>query len=203
MRRYPVAVFLDRDGTINVDSHYAHDPSALELIPHAAEGLRFLSQLPVHIIVATNQAGIALGYFNESDMAAFHEALRARVRELGARIDAFYYCPHFELVNLPPGVAPCACSKPAPGMLIEAATDFGLSLSGSFMIGDKTSDIAAGRAVACATVLLKTGKAGGEHPPTPAEPDYVCEDLEEAAHIVGQFMPSISNPRFAQQSESH
>jgi D-glycero-D-manno-heptose 1,7-bisphosphate phosphatase len=201
--RYPVAVFLDRDGTINVDSHYAHDPAALELIPRAAEGLRFLSQLPVHIIVATNQAGIALGYFTESDMAAFHEALRGRVRELGARIDAFYYCPHFEPVNVPSGVAPCACSKPAPGMLIEAASDFGLSLSGSFMIGDKTSDVAAGGVVGCTTVLLKTGKAGGEHPPTLTEPDYVRNDLDEAAHLVGQFMPSISNPHLAQQSENH
>lgn len=156
-----------------------------------------LSNLPVHVIVASNQAGIALGYFDDSAMVRFNDVIRKTIHDLGARIDAFYYCPHLEVFNLPAGVAPCECSKPAPGMLIEAARDFGLSLSGSFMIGDKNSDVAAGHSVGCTTILVRTGKAGRDRIAMPVRSDYVCENLREAASLVEQYLPAIQNPRSA------
>lgn len=188
---------MDRDGTINVDSHFPHDPADFALIEGAVEGLKILSKLPVHVIVASNQAGIALGYFNESAMVRFNEVLRKRVHDVGGRIDAFYYCPHREAIDLPADATPCECSKPAPGMLIEAANDFGLSLAGSFMIGDKNSDVAAGQRVGCTTILVRTGKAGRDRITTPVHPHYFCNDLKEAAFLIEQYVPVTSNPRSA------
>ncbi len=98
-----VAVFLDRDGTINVDTHYPYRVSELEFLPGVLSALNALAALPVDIIVVSNQAGIALGMYTLDAMAAFNAELRRRVAESGGRIDAFYYCPHLERKNLRPG----------------------------------------------------------------------------------------------------
>lgn len=182
--RYERAVFLDRDGTINVDTHFPHRVESLEFIPKAIEGLRVLSELPLPIIVVSNQAGIALNIFTVEQMSQFNAELRTKIEHAGARIDAFYFCPHLEAKHLSPGVSACACSKPSPGMLLEAAKDFQLDLSRSFLIGDKTSDIAAGERVRCVTVLLKTGKARREEGTLPIESEYLAENLYEAALLV-------------------
>ncbi len=182
--RYEHAVFLDRDGTINVDTHFPHRVESLEFIPKAIEGLRVLSALPLHIIVVSNQAGIALNIFTVEQMSQFNTELRTRIEHAGARIDAFYFCPHLEAKHLSPEVSACACSKPSPGMLLEAAKDFQLDLSRSFLIGDKTSDIAAGERVGCVTILLKTGKAGREESALPIESEYLAENLYEGALLV-------------------
>lgn len=189
-RRFPIAVFLDRDGTINVDSHYPHKPADLELLPRAAEGLRLLSRLPVHIIVASNQAGIALGYYGQGDLSGFNAALRGEIERSGGRIDAFYFCPELEISDLPPGAQPAFCSKPQPGMLIEAGADFGVSLGGSFMIGDKKADVGAGLAAGCTTVLLQTGKAGSDEIRIAGEPHHVCADLFDAARLIESLVPT-------------
>lgn len=182
--RYRRAVFLDRDGTINVDTHFPYQVESLEFIPKALDGLRLLASLPLHITVIANQAGIALGIFTQEQMSQFNSELRLRVECAEGRIDGFYFCPHLEAKHLPPGVPSCECSKPSPGMLVEAARDFQLDLSRCFLIGDKTSDIAAGKAVGCVTLLVKTGKAGKEEGAMPVEPDYFVENLYEAALIV-------------------
>ncbi|HID19391.1 MAG TPA: HAD family hydrolase [Methanophagales archaeon] len=185
---YRRAVFLDRDGTINVDSHFPHRVELLEFITKAIDGLRLLATLPLHIISVSNQAGVALGIFTLEQMSQFNTELRSRVERAGGRIDAFYFCPHLETKHLPPGVAPCACSKPSPGMLLEAARDFELDLSRSFLIGDKTSDITAGESVGCVTILVKTGKAGREEGALPVEPKHFAENLSEAALIVQSYL---------------
>lgn len=182
--RYGRAVFLDRDGTVNVDSHFPYRADSLEFIPKAIDGLRLLVMLPLDIIIASNQAGIALGIFTREQMSQFNAELRSKVEHAGGRIDAFYFCPHLEIKHLRPGDSPCACSKPLPGMLLEAAKDFKLDLSRSFFIGDKTSDIVAGERVGCMTVLVKTGKAGKEDEALPVEPKYFAENLYDAALIV-------------------
>lgn len=182
--RYRRAVFLDRDGTINSDTHFPHNAEALELIPGSIDGLKVLANLSVDIIVVTNQAGIALGLFSREQMSAFNEALRLRVEAEGGRIDAFYFCPHLEPRLLRPGMTPCKCSKPAPGMLTQAAEDFCLDLSRSFIIGDKTSDIAAGEKAGCITILVETGKAGQEEGASSVEPSFRAKELYAAAGIV-------------------
>jgi D-glycero-D-manno-heptose 1,7-bisphosphate phosphatase len=185
---YKRAIFLDRDGTINVDTHYPHDYKLLEVIPEAYEGMKVLSKLPLDIIIISNQGGIALGIFTKRQMSKFNEELRTRIVKYGGRIDAFYYCPHLEPKNLKNGQKPCNCSKPAPGMLLEAANDFNIDLSKSFIIGDKTSDIAAGKVVGCTGILVKTGKAGKEEGSLPIEIEYVSENLYEAAIMVKSFI---------------
>lgn len=182
--RYRRAVFLDRDGTINVDTHFPHHAESLEIIPRALQGMKVMANLPLDILVVSNQAGIALGIFAQEDMSRFNAELRSRIEGAKGRVDAFYFCPHLEPSYLPPDVTPCECSKPAPGMLLEAARDFELNLSSSFLIGDKSSDIAAGKHVGCTTILVMTGKAGKEVGALSIDPDYVAADLYEAALVV-------------------
>jgi D-glycero-D-manno-heptose 1,7-bisphosphate phosphatase len=184
---YGRAIFLDRDGTINVDTHYPYQVNLLEFLPHALEGLLIMATLPFEIIVVSNQAGIALGLFTTEQMSEFNTVLKKQVERAGGRIDAFYYCPHFEPKDLPIGVLPCACSKPAPGLLLEAANDFELNLSASYMIGDKTSDIVAGQSVGCTTILVKTGKAGLEEDAVPVEPALTVDHLLQAAQIIQAY----------------
>ncbi len=183
--KYQRGVFLDRDGTITVDTHYPHRVDDLTFIPGSIQALKILSALPAHVIVVSNQAGIALGLFRREDMSSYNAEIRARVEHAGGRIDGFYFCPHREPKDLSPGEIPCSCAKPAPGMLLEAARDFGLDLSRSFMIGDKASDILAGKAAGCRSILVKTGKAGaGETDSGTVSPDLTADDLRAAALAV-------------------
>ncbi len=177
-------MFLDRDGTINLDSHYPAGRDALELLPNSLAGLRILSALPLDIIVVTNQAGISLGRFTREQMSEFNAVLRSFVEVSGARIDAFYFCPHLEAKDLKPGASPCECSKPAPGMLWEAEKDFDLNLRASYIIGDKSSDIATGQAVGCMSILVETGKSGREEGALAVVPDRFVPDLLAAALVI-------------------
>ncbi|MBI4285904.1 MAG: HAD family hydrolase [Chloroflexi bacterium] len=191
---------MDRDGTINVDTHFPYQIESLQFIPMALDGLKLLASLPLHIVVVANQAGIALGLFTQEQMSRFNSELRLRAECGGGRIDGFYFCPHLEAKHLPSEVPSCNCSKPSPGMLVEAARDFQLDLSRCFLIGDKTSDIAAGQAAGCMTILVKTGKAGKEDGALAVEPDYLVENLYEAAVIVHSHVERESlaqaSPRF-------
>ncbi|MBN2003158.1 MAG: HAD family hydrolase [Anaerolineae bacterium] len=185
--QYRRAVFLDRDGTINVDTHYPHAVEDLLMIPGATEALEILAGLPLHIVIVSNQAGIPLGYFTKAQMSEFNGAIRSKIEQAKGRIDAFYFCPYLEPKNLPPGVTAHECSKPSPGMLIEASQDFGFDLAESFMVGDKTSDIAAGEKVGCVTILVRTGKAGKEEGAVPVQPTHHAEDILDAAKIIQSY----------------
>lgn len=198
---YRRAVFLDRDGTVNVDSHFPHQVESLEFIPNAIDGLKLLAILPLDIISVSNQAGIALGIFTRKQMSQFNAELRSRVEHAGGRIDAFYFCPHREIKHLRLGDSPCTCSKPSPGMLIEAAEDFKLDLSKSFLIGDKTSDIAAGESVGCVTILVKTGQAGKEEGALPVKPKFFAENLYDATLIVQSYLEDEKANEPAQHGE--
>ena len=182
--RFRRAVFLDRDGTINVDTHYPHLVEELSFVCQATQGLTLLSKLPLDIIVVSNQSGIALEIFSLSDMKSFNRELRMKVEESGGRVDAFYYCPHLEPKQISAENSACECSKPSPGMLLEAAKDFGLNLQESYLVGDKTSDIVAGASVGCETILVATGKAGKEEGAIETRPTYFCENLHQAAKFI-------------------
>jgi D-glycero-D-manno-heptose 1,7-bisphosphate phosphatase len=182
-----VAVFLDRDGTINEDTDYPHRIDELHFLPGALDALAALSHLPVATVIVTNQAGLALGLYSLEEMHAFNAALVARVDGAGGRIDAIYYCPHREGRDYPDGLPRCDCSKPRPGMLLEAAADLGLDLSSSLMIGDKKSDIAAGQRGGCRTILVLTGKAGQDDGLDVA-PDFTTADLRDAIGLVTRLV---------------
>lgn len=151
------AVFLDRDGTINEEVNYLGDPAQLKLTPGAAKAIHLLNSHNIPVIVVTNQAGIARGYFNEAQMHLVHQALDLMLAPVNAKIDAYYFCPHHPTAGIGKYKTNCACRKPEPGMLHQAAQDLHLDLSKSYLVGDKLTDIQAGNHAGCQTVLVKTG----------------------------------------------
>ncbi|MDR1535377.1 MAG: D-glycero-beta-D-manno-heptose 1,7-bisphosphate 7-phosphatase [Planctomycetota bacterium] len=147
------AVFLDRDGVLNVEKGYLHRWEDWEWIPGAPPALAELSRAGFKLVVATNQAGVAKGYYGEDAVRRLHDRVNRDLRErTGTLIDAFYHCPHH-----PDFGPPCACRKPRPGLLLRAAEELGLDLPASWMVGDKLSDLEAGRAASCRPLLVRTG----------------------------------------------
>ncbi len=151
------AVFLDRDGTIIREVNYLADPSQVELLAGAAEAIAQWNAAGVPVIVVTNQAGVARGYFAEERIAEVHRRLDVLLAEHHARIDGYYVCPHHPTAGESPYRCDCTCRKPLPGMLIQAAAEHDLDLPRSAMVGDKISDLQAGAAAGCATILVRTG----------------------------------------------
>lgn len=170
------AVFLDRDGTLIEEVHYLADPDQVRLIPGAAEAVRALNGAGALVIVVTNQAGVARGYFPESRVAEVHERLSRLLAERGAKVDAYYHCPHHPTEGAGAYRGECACRKPKPGMLLTAARDFDIDLARSWMIGDKACDAGAGAAAGCRTLLVRTGHGA-------ALPGAVA-DVGEAVSVV-------------------
>jgi D-glycero-D-manno-heptose 1,7-bisphosphate phosphatase len=152
------AVFLDRDGTINVkapDGGYITGPDQLELLPGAAEAIRLLNHAGVPAVVITNQRGVGLGRMDESDLAAVHARLNQLLREHGAQVDGIFYCPH--------NSGTCDCRKPGTLLLRRAGAFLGLAtLRHTVMIGDSPTDVEAGRRAGARTVLLDPGGAAPE-----------------------------------------
>jgi D-glycero-D-manno-heptose 1,7-bisphosphate phosphatase len=170
------AVFLDRDGTINEEVHYLDDPDRFYLIPGAAQAIRLLNEADILTIVVSNQAGVGRGYFSATTVEAIHEQLANQLFGHGAHIDAIYYCVHHPNEG-------CDCRKPKTGMLKQAAREHSIDTYLSFMVGDKMSDLEAGRQVGCQTVLVLTGhgeKARESLQATYFRPDYVSLDLRDA-----------------------
>ncbi len=171
------AVFLDRDGVIIRQwDGYLNDPARVELLPGAAEAIRKLREAGFAVVVVTNQAGVGYGHLTEETLGAIHLRLQEELSREGASLDGIYYCPHTPEEG-------CPCRKPAPGMLLRAAEELGLDLSRSYLVGDMTTDIEAGKRAGCFTVLVRTG-FGGSDGRSDAEPDAVCEDLPAACELI-------------------
>jgi D-glycero-D-manno-heptose 1,7-bisphosphate phosphatase len=156
-------VFLDRDGVVNEEVEYLHEPARVVLVGGAAEAIARLRRAGAAVVVVTNQAGIARGMYTERELAA----VTARIDELldgaaGARLDATYFCPHHPEAGLGPYRIACRCRKPAPGMIERAAAELGLDLARSVIVGDKESDLEAGRAAGSAAVLVRSGYGARE-----------------------------------------
>lgn len=181
------AVFLDRDGTLNEERDYLHRIEDFAFIPGAAEAVRRLKAAGFLVIVATNQSGVARGYFPLDAVARLHDHLQAELRRVGAEIDAFYICPHHPLEGAGGYRVDCDCRKGAPGMLLQAARDHDVDLGRSYMVGDKLADIEAGRAAGCTAMLVRTGYGRREEPGVVARsPEIpVFDDLPGAVdHIL-------------------
>jgi D-glycero-D-manno-heptose 1,7-bisphosphate phosphatase len=176
------AVFLDRDGTINLDHGYVFRAADFQFIVGAREAIRKLKDAGYLVIVVTNQAGIARGLYDEADLHELHRHLDRELATYGTAIDAYYYCPHHPEEGREPYLRDCACRKPLPGMLLQAAADFSLKLDSSFLVGDKRSDIQAGVAAGCRSILVQTGYGSGPDDLPPDIPQVA--DLMEAAHLI-------------------
>jgi D-glycero-D-manno-heptose 1,7-bisphosphate phosphatase len=179
------AVFLDRDGVITQEPpHYAYQLKQLKLIPGSAEAIRSLNENDFAVIMVSNQAGIARGYYGEDDAARFNQALARKLAKKGARIDAIYICPHHPEAVIEKYRLECDCRKPKPGMLKTAEKELELDLEQSFMVGDKSIDIEAGKRAGCRTILVKTGFGSEEIQRNSIECNYIAEDLFEAAERI-------------------
>jgi D-glycero-D-manno-heptose 1,7-bisphosphate phosphatase len=151
------ALFLDRDGVINVDVGYLHRPGDLALIDGSAEAIARVNRLGVPVVVITNQAGIGRGYYDEAAFRAVQAKLEQVLAERGAHLDGCYFCPHHPVHGVGRLRVACDCRKPKPGLLLQASRELGLDLAASLLIGDKDSDLEAGRAAGCTTLLVRTG----------------------------------------------
>ncbi len=144
------AIFIDRDGVLISDCHYLSNPASVEILPGVTEALVKARNAGFLLIGVTNQSGIGRGFFDKEDFNAVMEQLEMLLAQDGAYLDAFFYCPHA------PGDA-CQCRKPLPGMLNEANDVFKWDKKGSWVVGDKTSDVALGRNAQLGGALVKTG----------------------------------------------
>jgi D-glycero-D-manno-heptose 1,7-bisphosphate phosphatase len=140
------AAFLDRDGVLNVDHGYAFRPDQLEWVVGAAEAVRLLNEAGFIVIVVTNQSGVARGYYDEVAVRRFHAHMLDALNLQGAHIDAFYYCPHHPEGTVKEFAVHCSCRKPGTGMLEQAAREWPIDRSRSFLIGDRDADMAAAAA---------------------------------------------------------
>jgi len=172
-------VILDRDGVINFDSaDYIKSPDEWRPIPGSLEAIADLNQAGYHVIVATNQAGIGRGLFEMVTLNAIHDKMHRALSQVGARIDAVFYCPHAQ-------DAGCDCRKPKAGMLREVERRYGVGLTGVPSIGDALRDLEASVAVGAQPILVLTGKgeltrnAGGLPPGT-----RIFKDLAEAVKAI-------------------
>lgn len=152
------AIFLDRDGTINIDKEYLHKIQDFEFEPKADEALKILFDLGYILIVVTNQSGIARGYYKEKDVEVLHEELSKILLEKGIKISKFYYCPHHPTKGIGKYKIDCDCRKPNPGMILKGIKDFNIDPCFSYMVGDKISDIEAGIKACVTPVFLDNGK---------------------------------------------
>lgn len=140
------AVFLDRDGVLNIDHGYVHDPARLDWIEGAREAVAAMTVAGLRVLVVTNQSGIGRGYFDEAALERFHAAMQDQLAELGGRIDAFYHCPFHETAAVEAyRVANHPDRKPNPGMILRGLSDWSLSPDEAVIIGDRDIDVEAGR----------------------------------------------------------
>lgn len=151
------AVFLDRDGTLVHARHYPARPDELVLFPNLAPGLVRLREADFLLVLITNQAGLAHGYFSPHDLDAMHAHLQHELQRLGVQLDALYHCPHHPDGTIAELALRCACRKPQPGMLLRAAADRNIDLGASWMIGDILHDVEAGNRAGCRTILVDNG----------------------------------------------
>jgi len=175
-------VFLDRDGTINVDHGYTYRREEWEFIEGAPEAICRLKEAGFAIAVITNQSGIARDYYTLTQMETLHQYIQKRLADQGAEIDALAYCPHGPQEN-------CACRKPRTGMAaqIETSLDCEIDYAASWTIGDKPADIGFGLALGTKTILLRSRYWSPEQLET--KPDHIANSLSEAVAYLLETAP--------------
>lgn len=174
-------MFVDRDGTLIVEKNYLANPDDVQLIPGSGAALVELRAAGFAVVVVSNQAGVARGYFGEDAVHAVHARIDALLAAEGASIDRYYFCPHH-----PDFGGPCRCRKPNTGMLEDAARDLDLDLPRSYMVGDRLNDVEAGGRLGVPGLLVRTGYGATEGEPQAPEARPVArvEDFPAAAEWI-------------------
>ncbi len=171
------AIFLDRDGVINVEVGYLSDPDDFELLKGTSEALKLLNQKNYLLIIITNQAGIARGYFTEEILQNIHKKMITLLKKQDIILDDIFFCPHHPVFT-----GHCNCRKPNPGMILKASEKFNIDLNKSYMVGDTLNDIETGKNVKCKTVLVLTGYGSKELKKINSiKPDFIFKNLLEFA----------------------
>ncbi len=182
------AIFFDRDGTLNRDVGYVTHLDDFELLPRAAAAVRKVNEAGLLAVLATNQAGVARGYFPEKMIHRMHEKLQAKLARKDARLDALYYCPYHPDSENPDFAVDSDARKPGPGMLLQAAEEHGIDLARSYMVGDKYSDLECGWAAGCRSAFVLTGYGRGTMDlygeGWPRRPDILAEDAYQAVTMI-------------------
>ncbi len=151
------AVFLDRDGVLNVDHGYVHRIEDFEWVDGALEAVRRLNRAGYLVFVVTNQSGVARGYYDEADVHVLHGWMTEAAERAEATIDDFRYCPHHVEGSVPAYAKECGCRKPMPGMIMNLMMEWRVDPKRSFLVGDKPGDIEAAKAAGIDGYLFAGG----------------------------------------------
>ena len=181
------AIFLDRDGTINVDRRYVHRIEDFDFLPGAVEGLRILQDAGYALIVITNQSGIARGYYTEEDFLRLNAYMAETLAKRGVVIADTLYCPHLPDAKIIRYRKDCGCRKPKPGLYYEAAKKWDIDFSQSWAVGDRARDCAICAETDCKGILIRP-RISTEPPdsmPPPPGTRYAESLLEAALEITG------------------
>ncbi|MCX5635010.1 MAG: HAD family hydrolase [Planctomycetota bacterium] len=188
------AVFLDRDGTLVEDPGYINSPEQVKLLDGAAKALIELKAMGYKLVVATNQSGIARGIFTEKTLVEIHERLKQLLAENDAYLDNIYYCPY-----LPDGVIAkyrkdSDWRKPKPGMLLVAASEMDIDLAQSWIIGDSSRDVQAGKSAGCKTILIDNPLQGRLARHSDSNPDHTAVNITEAVNVIKKYYRQSKPP---------
>lgn len=170
------AIFLDRDGTLDIDKGYTYKTGDLKFFPEVFKALNLLKK-DFKFIIITNQSGIGRGYYTEQDMHKFNKRLVSKLEKNGIKIEKTYFCPHKPEEN-------CDCRKPNIKFVKQAEKEFDINLKKSFVIGDHSSDIELGKRARCKTVYLLTGHGKKHKEEIKVKPDFIANNLLEAAEWI-------------------
>jgi D-glycero-D-manno-heptose 1,7-bisphosphate phosphatase len=176
----PAAVFLDRDGTLNVEKDYVFRYEDWDWVPGALEGLRKFLDLGFRLVVVSNQSGVARGYYKATDVQILHNRVSKELEKEGIQVSKFYFCPHG-----PPDR--CDCRKPKPGLILQAEKELGIDLSRSFMVGDKLIDVQAGQAAGVRPILVGTGYGAVEKKSLPEDIPFAVDLLAVSKWVEGEM----------------
>jgi D-glycero-D-manno-heptose 1,7-bisphosphate phosphatase len=176
------AVFVDRDGTLIEEVGYLDRVERVELYPWTTDAIRALNRAGLPVVMVTNQSGIARGFFTEEVVDAVHRHMAELLEIGGARIDAYYYCPHHPDGKVAAFAQHCECRKPGRGLVDRATREFGIDPAQSFVIGDRWFDVGLARTVGAKGLLVRTGYGRTEEsrPPEGMRADAVLDNFVEA-----------------------
>ncbi len=179
------AVFLDRDGVINYEKEYVGRIEDFDFIPGVPQALKKIQSLGFVLFIITNQAGIARGYYSEKDFDILTHHMLDRLMDFGVEVKKVYYCPHHPVHGKEEYKIDCTCRKPSPGMILKAIDEFQVDISRSVLIGDKLSDLEAGKQAGVGTkILVRSGHPISAEAENAA--DITLTDLSEAARRLGE-----------------
>ena len=194
MRR-DFAVFVDRDGTINLEIDFLSSPTQLELIPRSAEAIHILNAMNIPVFVITNQSGIARGYLTVDDLINIHNAMTDMLSLQHATITEYFYCPHHPSEGISAYVKDCDCRKPNPGMLLEASRRYGIDLKKSFVVGDKCIDMQTAKNVGATAIQVSTGYGSKEKDYCEHQRDHFSENLYDAVQTIRNLIQERESVR--------